>query len=125
LQSLIGRRTIPRCAVEQVMARTPTEDVPPHVRRFAPKNGDRADPIDEAGGALMAMVHQATEQASETCDRATGLVDKIAARLYAVEDQIKELEAEVAYHRTRAMKAEEWLNRIQSEIQSTLLTRPE
>jgi hypothetical protein len=44
----------------------------------------------------MAMVRQATEQASETCDRATGLVDKIAARLHADEDRIRELEAEVA-----------------------------
>lgn len=104
------------------MAKTPSDDIPPQVRRFAPKQRTRGDPIDEAGHALLGMLHQANEHASEVSEHARGFADQVAAQLRAVEDRIKELEAEIAHYRARATNAEDWLQRIHHEIGGLLIS---
>jgi hypothetical protein len=104
------------------MAKAPSDDIPQQVRRFAPKDRTRGDPIDESGHALLAMLHQAQEHANETCAHASGFADQVAAQLRAVEDRIEELEAEIAHYRARAANAEDWLERIQHEIGNLLIS---
>jgi ABC-type transporter Mla subunit MlaD len=104
------------------MAKPPSNDIPQQVRRFAPKDRARLDPTDEAGHALLALLHQANEHANETFAHASGFADQVAAQLRAVEERIKELEAEIAHYRARATNAEDWLQRIQHEISNLLIS---
>jgi DNA repair ATPase RecN len=103
------------------MAKSPSDDIPHQVRRYAPKEERRRDPIDEAGQALVAMLHQANQRAMEARDYAIGFANQTAAQLRAVEDRIKELEAEANHYRARTINAEEWMQKIQSEINNVLL----
>jgi hypothetical protein len=103
------------------MAKPPSDDIPRQARRFAPKEERRGDPIDEAGEALVAMLRQANQRAIEARDYAIGFANQTAAQLQAVEDKIKELEAEIGHYRMRTANAEEWMQRIQSEIKNVLL----
>jgi DNA repair ATPase RecN len=103
------------------MAKAPSDHIPQQVRRFAPER-TRGDPIDEAGHALLGMLHQATEHANEVSEHARGFADQVAAQLRAVENRIKELDAEIAHYRARATNAEDWLQRIQHEIGDLLIS---
>jgi cell fate (sporulation/competence/biofilm development) regulator YmcA (YheA/YmcA/DUF963 family) len=103
------------------MAKAPSDDIPPQVRRSAPKEERRGDPIDEAGQALVAMLRQANQRAVEARDYAIGFANQTAAQLQAVEDRIKDLEAEINHYRARTTNAEEWMQRIQHEIKAVLL----
>jgi predicted RNase H-like nuclease (RuvC/YqgF family) len=94
--------------------------VPEQVRKLAPKNPPRGNPTDEAGRALIALLHQAAGVSNESCERASGFATKLAGELRAVEERIKELEAEIAHYRERARRAEEWLHRIKREIEDKL-----
>jgi hypothetical protein len=49
------------------------------------------------------------------------LAHKLAMQLRAAEDQITQLEAEVALFRDRATRAEGWLQTIHSEIEQKLI----
>lgn len=105
------------------MANAPLDIVAEQAREFAPKEQRRGDPIDETGQALVAMVHQAKQVATESTDHAVGFADQTAAQLRAVEERIKELEREIVHYRVRAEDAEEWLQKIQNEIKNFLLKR--
>jgi hypothetical protein len=98
-----------------------SSDVPEQVRKFAPKDRPREHPTEEAGRALIAMLQQANELTNEARDRAAGYASKLGTELRAVEDHITELEAAISYHRERARIAEEWLQRIQREIEDKLI----
>jgi DNA repair ATPase RecN len=101
-------------------------DVPEAIRKFAPKDPPpkdppREDPTDEAGRALIAMLQQANEVSNEARERTTRLANKLGNELRAVEDRIKELEAVISHYRERARIAEEWLQRIEREIEDKLI----
>jgi hypothetical protein len=102
-----------------------TGDIPEQVRKFAPKHKVRADddPTDMAGHALIALVHHAADVSSENCNRAKTVVEKLYVQLRASENRLRQLEAEVEFHRNRAMCGESWLQRIQQEIEQKLITR--
>src|SRR3981081_1997375 len=95
--------------------------VPEAARRFAPKDRPRADPADEAGRALIELVEQAARLSSQNCERANTLATKLAAELRAVEERNKELEAAISHYRERARCAEEWLRRIEREVEDRLI----
>ena len=76
------------------------------------------DPIDTAGHAVMTALKKAAGISKEEYERATALSDDLANRLRTTERRIKELEAEASSFRDRALRAEEWMQRISREIQS-------
>jgi hypothetical protein len=90
------------------------------VINFPPKP-QSDNPADEAGQAVIAQIQKAAELANENCDRAMALAHKLAMQLRAAEDQITQLEAEVALFRDRATRAEGWLQTIHSEIEQKLI----
>ena len=47
------------------------------------------------------------------------LAQRISSQLHAAEERAREFEAEAKYFRDRAACAEEWLVRIQSELEQT------
>src|SRR5258708_38794168 len=94
---------------------------PEQAGRFAPEDQPRENPTDEAGRALIAMLEQAASLANENYKGPTELASKIARELRAAEDRIKELEAVVSHYRERATRAEEWLQRIEREIEDKLI----
>jgi len=106
------------------MAKLPSKDVPQQGNRLAPTEERRGDPIDEAGEAVVALVHQAHQNTMGARDAAFAFASQIAAQLRAVEDRIKEFEAEIEHYRGRAANAEDWMKRIQGEINNALLKPP-
>ena len=84
----------------------------PEMLKFAPqqKPRDESDPIDQAGHALVAMVHEAAKLSSENVDRAMTMAHKLSIQLRAAEDRISQLQAEVEHLESRATRAEHWLH---------------
>ncbi len=100
-----------------------TKDVPEEVRKFAPKQQPRSpgDPTDMAGEALIAMLQHAANISDDKCNAALTTVDELDAQLRSAEDRIKQLEADVEFHRNRAARGESWLRRIQKEVEESLI----
>jgi len=82
--------------------------VPAQVLQFAPKKKPRIDndAMDQAGGAIVAMLHEASG---------------LARQLRDAEDRINQLETEVEHAQDRAVRAETWLQLIQKEIEDRLI----
>jgi len=104
-------------------------NAPEQVRKFAPKrkpgndSKPRSDnnPTDEAGEALIAMLHEAARLANENRRRLTNLVDDLSRQMQAAEDRIVQLEHDLEHFRGRAARAEEWLLVIEKEIEQRLM----
>ena len=107
------------CAGEVAMDQERSE-ITEQVVKFPPKQ-QSGNPADEAGQAVIAQIRKAAELANENCDRAMALAHKLAMQLRAAEDQITQLEAEVALFRDRATRAEGWLQTIHNEIAQKLI----
>ena len=103
-----------------------TPDKPAVIVPFAPISKGQPDATivaDDSGRAILALLQKAAEMAKEDCARAMDLAHKLSFQLRATEERARELEAEAAHFRDRATRAEEWLLRIQSEIDHTLLQK--
>jgi hypothetical protein len=74
---------------------------------------------DDAGQHIVALVQKASDVAKADCQRALDLAQRVSSELRAVEERARELQAEANHFRDRAARAEEWLARIESEIQGT------
>jgi len=98
-------------------------DTPEQVLKFVPKERPRsyAPLVEEAGEAIIAKIQKAADLSNENCDRAMKLAHKLSMQLRAAEDQINRLEAEVELLRDRAVRAERWLQTIQTEIEEKLI----
>jgi hypothetical protein len=94
---------------------------PEQAREFAPKLQSRENPTDEAGRALIAMLEQAASLAHENCNGPIEFASKTAPQLHVAQERIKELEALISHYHERATRAEEWLQRIEREIEDKLL----
>jgi hypothetical protein len=97
-----------------VTPKQPTED--------DPINKTLDDPIDKAGHAVMTVLKKAAGISNEEYERATALADDLANKLRTTERRIKELEAEASSFRDRAVRAEEWMQRISHEIESKFIS---
>jgi len=98
-------------------------NTPDQVLQFAPKerSRDAADPTDQAGEALMVLLQQAADLSNDNCDRAMMLAHKLSLDLRAAEDRIKELQGAVEHYEKRALRAEQWLQRILKEVEEKLI----
>ncbi|HEY7297734.1 MAG TPA: hypothetical protein VH684_07340 [Xanthobacteraceae bacterium] len=93
------------------------------VSAFAPKQKPRegSDPIDQAGQAVMAALREAANVSKGNLDRAMTLAHRLSMQLRAAEDRISQVQAEVELLRSRATRAEQWLETIKEEIQDNLI----
>jgi chromosome segregation ATPase len=99
-------------------------EAPESVRKFAPKRRPRNNthPTDQAGEALLAMLQEAAKLSNESCDRVMAMAHDLSKQLQAAEDRIAQLQRDVEHFRERAAGAERWLERIQKEIENTLIS---
>jgi polyribonucleotide nucleotidyltransferase len=97
--------------------------VPAELLVLAPKQTpqDGADPIDQAGHAVVAMLHQAAHLSEENLQRAMSMAHKLSVQLRTAEDRIAQLQGEVEYLQNRANRAEQWLETIKQEIEDNLI----
>jgi hypothetical protein len=98
-------------------------EAPEQVVRFAPKRKSQnsGDATDNAGNALLAMLHEAAKLSHENRDSILAVAHRLSVELRAAEDRIKELEADIEDNRDRALRAEQWLERIGTEIEAKLI----
>ena len=105
-----------------------TPDKPAVIVPFAPISKGQADAnivADDSGRAIVALLRKAAEMVKEDCARAMDLAHKLSFQLRAAEERARELEAEAAHFRDRATRAEEWLLRIQNEVEQTFFQKKE
>src|SRR3954468_2712050 len=100
-------------------------ETPEQVLKFAPKEKaqNKVAQLDDAGQAIVAQIRTAADLAKEDCDRAMSLAHKLSMELRAAEDRTQHMAREVENWRERAACAEQWLRRIQQEVEEKLLTR--
>ena len=87
---------------------------------FAPILDGQSDAnivADDSGRAIVALLQKAAEMADGDCARAMDLAHKLSSQLQAAEERASDLEAEAAHFRNRAVRAEEWLQHIHSEVE--------
>ena len=95
---------------------------------FVPKKGPPPDATmvaDNAGEHIVALVQQASDRAEADCQRAIDLAHRVSSDLHAAEERARAFEEEANYFRDRAARAEEWLARIESELQQTFFQNKE
>jgi TolA-binding protein len=98
----------------------------PEVLKFASRQNARDEsPIDQVGHALVAAVAQAARVGEENVERAMTVAHKLSIQLRDAEDRISQLEAEINRLENRAIRAEQWLQTIKSEIENKLIRQLE
>jgi hypothetical protein len=88
---------------------------------FTPKKGssDDASVADDAGHHIVSLVQKASDIAKADCQRAMDLAHRVSSELREAEERARKFESEANYFRDRAARAEEWLVRIENELQQT------
>ena len=82
---------------------------------------DDADQLDQAGQSILQLLDSAATVAEQNGRRTLNIAQKLLHHLYAAEDRIAELEAEAATYQQRAERAEQWLHRVNAEIEDRFL----
>jgi hypothetical protein len=101
-------------------------ETPISVAAFAPKkHPDTTFAADDAGHGIVAMLKKAADMAKSDCDRAMNLAHRLSFELRAAEERAREFEAEANHFRDRALRAEEWLYRIHSQVEQTFFQQNE
>ena len=77
---------------------------------------DPSGEIDQAGQALLQLLQQSAEALEQDQRQTLETAQRIGEQVRAARDRIAELEREIADHRERSDRAEEWLDTIQCEI---------
>ena len=92
-----------------------------------PKNGgsNEAAQLDNAGQAIMRLLHKAAGVAEANSQQALDMAQKLSHQLRAAEDRIAELEADVQTYQERADRAEQWLHKIYTDVEERFIKRPE
>jgi hypothetical protein len=84
--------------------------------RMASQNDSHDNEVDKAGEALLRLLHQSADALEQDHRNALEHAQRIGDQVRAARDRIAELERDIAEHRDRADRAEEWLNKIRNEI---------
>jgi hypothetical protein len=100
-----------------------SESAIPHGKASVVSKG--ADQLDSAGQAILSLLHKAADVVEANSQQALETAQKLSSQLRAAEDRIGELEAELQLNRDRADRAEEWLNKISTEIEHRLISQLE
>jgi len=86
--------------------------------------------VDESGRSIIALLGRAADQAKSDCAKAMELAHKLAFQVRAAEERardsderVRELEAEVAHFRDRALRAEDWLRHIHNEVEQAFFKK--
>ena len=77
------------------------------------------DPLDRAGHDVIVKIQQAAGNAEQHAQHVLGMAHQTSMQLRVAEDKIAKLEAEIWAYKDRAERAEEWLRRIEQEIEKT------
>src|SRR4029079_15675787 len=91
---------------------------PKSVVPFAPKLDGRStagDDLDKAGHAILNSVRQAVGASAAKYQQAVQRSHQRSSELRSAEERVKELEAHVRHHASRAERAEKWLYQISVE----------
>ena len=102
-----------------------SESVVPFAPAARSGGSNDADQLDTAGQTILRLLHKAAGVAEANSQHALDMAQKLSHQLRAAEDRIAELEAEVRLHQERAERAEEWLHKIYTEIESRFIRGPE
>ena len=81
--------------------------------------------LDSAGQAILKLLHKAAGVAEANSRHALETAQKLSRQLRDAENRIAELEADVHLYREKAERAEQWLNRISTEIEDRVINEPE
>jgi outer membrane PBP1 activator LpoA protein len=86
---------------------------------------NEADQLDNAGQAILRLLHKAAGVAQANSQNALEQAQKLSHQLSAAERRIVDLSAEVRLYRDKAERAEEWLHKLYTEIDERLVRQPE
>ena len=94
-----------------------------HVIPLAPEKstGSEVDPLDRAGETILTLLHRAAGAAEQNSKQALEMAQALSQQLQDAEQQIAELQANVRYQEERADRAEQWLHKIYTEIDSRFM----
>ena len=97
------------------------------VAPFGPNKRDQAPAtgVDEAGRNIVALLGRAADSAKDECARAMDLAHKLTFQVRAAEERARDAEEQVQAHwrprfahfRDRALRAEDWLRHIHTEVE--------
>ena len=91
---------------------------------FSPTDkGSSSDQLESAGKSILRLLEKAAGVAEENTRHALVMAEKLAKQVRAAEDRIAELEEEVLAHRDQADRAEQWLVKINKEIDQQFVQR--
>jgi hypothetical protein len=76
-----------------------------------------ADQLDRAGQTILQLLNKAAGVAEENSRNAVELAQGLSHQLRAAEGRIAELEAQAAAYHQQAERAEQWLQRVYTEIE--------
>jgi predicted nucleic acid-binding Zn-ribbon protein len=86
--------------------------------------------IDESGRSIVALLGRAADSAKDECARALDLAHRLTFQLRAAEERaqdaeerVQALETEVAHFRDRALRAEDWLRHIHTEVEQAFFRK--
>jgi chromosome segregation ATPase len=98
----------------------------PDSQSVIPIEGDGAPTeLDAAGQAILKLLHRAAGAADANSRHAVETAQKLSRQLGEAENRIAELEAENQLYREKAEQAEQWLQKISTEIEERLIRQPE
>lgn len=82
------------------------------------------DVVDKSGSAIITLLHQAAEAAKADYEHAAQTAHQLAIQLRAAEDRAERLQEQVKQLQQQALHAEDWLERIHTEIAERFLRKP-
>jgi len=91
--------------------------------RSAQASRDGSDQLDKAGQTILQLLSKAADVAEQNSRHAIDTAQKLSHQLRAAEDRVAELEAEVEAYRQQAERAEQWLHKVYTEIESRFLSQ--
>jgi hypothetical protein len=86
--------------------------------------GNEVDQLDRAGQTILTLLHRAAGAAERSSKQALEMAQALSQQLQNAEQQIAELQANVRYHEDRTDRAEQWLHKIYTEIDSRFMRQP-
>ncbi len=90
---------------------------------LAPEKGAvrEIDQLDRAGQTILTLLHRAAGAAEQNSKHALEMAQTLSRQLQDAEQQIAKLQADIRYQEERADRAEQWLHKIYTEIDSRFM----